>query len=186
MFSDLLCQLDTVDCYRCRGEALEPQHGPDSLFDPAVILLNHVVQILIGPYPRGFHFRHRPMRSRVCIQRDHSRAASHGASSLCLKSVGRARISLNHSVTLEFSRLCGAPTSDARKLPRSIDLRTFAAPGISPIPGRAYKVLPFPSMVPELHPRPRNWRRTRSDCRQTPIWQESKSTFSYANVAGTK
>lgn len=41
MFPDLHCQLNTADCDRCRIEAHEAKHRPDSVFDPSVILLNH-------------------------------------------------------------------------------------------------------------------------------------------------
>ena len=44
-----------------------------------MILLNYVVQVLVGPYPKPawhgscrLHLRHRSMRRRVGIQGDHS------------------------------------------------------------------------------------------------------------------
>ena len=50
---DLLCQLDTRDRYHRVLESLESEHRPDALFDPAMILLDDVVQLLGGanPYP---------------------------------------------------------------------------------------------------------------------------------------
>ena len=53
IFLNLLCQLYTADRHGRRLESLESEHRPDALFDPAMILLDDVVQVLGGanPYP---------------------------------------------------------------------------------------------------------------------------------------
>ena len=51
MFLDFLRQFDAADRYGRRLESLESEHRPDSLRYPAMILLDHVVQILAGSHP---------------------------------------------------------------------------------------------------------------------------------------
>jgi len=50
LFTNLLCKLNATDGYRRRLKSLEPEHRPNSLFDMAMILLHHIVQVLAGPY----------------------------------------------------------------------------------------------------------------------------------------
>jgi len=49
VFLDFLRQLNAADGNGRRLESLEPEHRPDPLLDPAVVLLNQVIQILAGP-----------------------------------------------------------------------------------------------------------------------------------------
>jgi len=51
LFLDFLRQFDAADRYGRRLESLESEHRPDSLLYPAMILLDHVVQILAGSHP---------------------------------------------------------------------------------------------------------------------------------------
>ena len=53
VFLDLLCSLNAPERHGRRLESLESEHRPDALFDPAMILLDDVVQVLGGanPYP---------------------------------------------------------------------------------------------------------------------------------------
>ena len=51
LFLDFLRQFDAADRYGLRLESLESEHRPDSLLYPAMILLDHVVQILAGSHP---------------------------------------------------------------------------------------------------------------------------------------
>jgi len=59
LFPNLLCKLDAADRYRRRFKSLEPEHGPNPLFDAAMILLHNVVQVLAGPYPNTACYRSR-------------------------------------------------------------------------------------------------------------------------------
>ena len=45
IFLDLLCQLNAADRHGRCLESLESEHRPDSLFYPAMVLLDHVVQV---------------------------------------------------------------------------------------------------------------------------------------------
>jgi len=38
-------------------ESLEAEHRPNPLFDAAMILLHHIVQVLAGPYPNPARYR---------------------------------------------------------------------------------------------------------------------------------
>jgi hypothetical protein len=44
IFLNLFCQLYPADRHSRRLESLETEHGPDSLFYPAMVLLDYVVQ----------------------------------------------------------------------------------------------------------------------------------------------
>jgi hypothetical protein len=46
MFTNLLYQLDTTDCYCCCIELLKTKHRPNPLFDATIVLLYNIVQIL--------------------------------------------------------------------------------------------------------------------------------------------
>jgi hypothetical protein len=48
MFPNLLCRLDVADRENRRLKSFESQHGSDSVFDSAMILLHHIIQILAG------------------------------------------------------------------------------------------------------------------------------------------
>ena len=48
MFSNFLRKLDSANRYRGGLESLEPEHRPDALFYSAMVLLDHVIQILAG------------------------------------------------------------------------------------------------------------------------------------------
>jgi hypothetical protein len=48
LFLDFLCQLNAPNRHGRRLESLEPEHRPDSLLYPAMILLDHVVQVFAG------------------------------------------------------------------------------------------------------------------------------------------
>jgi len=50
MFPNLLRKLDAANRYSCGLESLEPEHRPYPLFDPAMILLDNIVQVLAGAY----------------------------------------------------------------------------------------------------------------------------------------
>src|SRR6202171_2575909 len=74
---DLLCQLDSGDCYYRVVESLEAQHGPNSLLYPPMVLLHQIVQVLAGSncdttrkFAVCFHLPHRTVRSRIGVQRD--------------------------------------------------------------------------------------------------------------------
>jgi hypothetical protein len=67
-----------ADRHSRRLESLESEHRPDSLLYPAMIMIDHVVQILAGshPYPAWqrsnlFQFGDRTMRGGVAVQGDH-------------------------------------------------------------------------------------------------------------------
>src|SRR5438270_7556555 len=92
MFSDLLCKLDAADRDCCRVESFESEHRSNPVFDAAMILLHHIIQVLAGSYSnalrhrsRCFQFGDGPMRSRVSVQGNE--AVSGGSSSLREKSV---------------------------------------------------------------------------------------------------
>jgi hypothetical protein len=51
LFLDFLCQLNAADRHGRRLESLESKHRPDSLLYSAMILLDHVIQILAGSHP---------------------------------------------------------------------------------------------------------------------------------------
>ena len=51
IFLNLLCQLYAADRHGRRLESLESEHRPDSLFYPAMILLDYVVQVFRGANP---------------------------------------------------------------------------------------------------------------------------------------
>ena len=58
--------------------ALEPEHRPEALLYPAMVLLDQIVQVLAGahlhPARQGsnfFQFGHRPVRGGVTVQGNH-------------------------------------------------------------------------------------------------------------------
>jgi hypothetical protein len=53
MFFDFSANWNTANHYGSRLESFESEHRPDSLFDPAMVLFDSVVQVLAGadPYP---------------------------------------------------------------------------------------------------------------------------------------
>ena len=46
IFLNFRRQLNAADRHGCRLESLESEHRPDSLFDPAMVLFDNVVQVL--------------------------------------------------------------------------------------------------------------------------------------------
>jgi hypothetical protein len=50
LFPILLCKLNADDGYHRCLKSLEPKPRPNSLFDLAMILLHHIVQVFAGPY----------------------------------------------------------------------------------------------------------------------------------------
>jgi len=56
MFPNLLRKLDAANRYRCGLELLEPEHRSYPLFDPAMILLDNVVQVLAGAHANSLRY----------------------------------------------------------------------------------------------------------------------------------
>ena len=50
LFLDFCRQLNAADRHGRRLESLEPEHRPDALFYPAVVLLHYIIQVLAGAY----------------------------------------------------------------------------------------------------------------------------------------
>jgi hypothetical protein len=48
-FLDFLCQFDATDHHRCASKALQTQHRAQPLFNPPMVLFDHVVQIFVAP-----------------------------------------------------------------------------------------------------------------------------------------
>src|SRR5262245_27016743 len=76
-FFDFACQLDSAQCYFRIPECLEPQHRITSLRRHPVILLNHVIQVLVGPDERlsgqdalGLQFGDGLMGCPTAVERD--------------------------------------------------------------------------------------------------------------------
>ena len=74
---DFVRQLDSAQCYFRIPERLEPQHRITSLLHLSVILLNHVIQVLVGPDEClsvqdafGLQFGDSLMRRPAAVERD--------------------------------------------------------------------------------------------------------------------
>ena len=51
-FADSMRELDAAESDRRRVDALQPKHGGASPFDGSVVLLNEIVEILVGAHGR--------------------------------------------------------------------------------------------------------------------------------------
>ena len=76
-FFDFVRQLDPAQCYFRIPERLEPQHRITSLLHLPMILLNHVIQVLVGPderlsgqYAFGLQFGDGLMGRLTAVERD--------------------------------------------------------------------------------------------------------------------
>src|SRR5262245_13716052 len=76
-FFDFVCQLDSAQRYLRIPERLEPQHQITPLLHLPVILLDHVIQVLVGPderlsgqYAFGLQFGDGLMGRPTAVERD--------------------------------------------------------------------------------------------------------------------
>src|SRR6185436_6928281 len=76
-FFDFVCQLNSAQCYFRIPKYLEPKHRITSLLHLPVILLNHVIQVPVGPDERlsgqdafGLQFGYGLMGRPTAVKRD--------------------------------------------------------------------------------------------------------------------